>query len=113
MKSRARSKEHAGKLTNNLDLTAEGQAQRLAGTVQKKVGEIEKVLVNKPASCVSRNGGLAAIGGIALLSATNNELRGSFRPRGSHVDFERFPERQNIRQESGGNYRESGARRCG
>jgi uncharacterized protein YjbJ (UPF0337 family) len=36
-------KEVAGKLTNNPDLTAEGQAEQVAGAIQKKVGQIEKV----------------------------------------------------------------------
>lgn len=36
-------KETAGRLTNNPDLTAEGQSEQLAGTIQKKVGDIEKV----------------------------------------------------------------------
>jgi len=37
-------KEKAGKVTANPDLTAEGQDEKVAGTVQKKVGQIEKVL---------------------------------------------------------------------
>jgi uncharacterized protein YjbJ (UPF0337 family) len=37
-------KEKTGQLTNDPDLTAEGQAEKLAGKVQKKVGQIEKVL---------------------------------------------------------------------
>ena len=36
-------KEKAGRLTNNPDLTAEGQADNIAGKVQKKVGQIKKV----------------------------------------------------------------------
>jgi uncharacterized protein YjbJ (UPF0337 family) len=36
-------KEKAGKVTNNPNLTAEGQNEKLAGKVQKKVGQIEKV----------------------------------------------------------------------
>lgn len=36
-------KEKAGKLTNNPNLTAEGQDESLAGTVQKKVGQIKQV----------------------------------------------------------------------
>jgi uncharacterized protein YjbJ (UPF0337 family) len=36
-------KEEIGKATNNDDLTTEGQAERVGGTVQSKVGEIEKV----------------------------------------------------------------------
>jgi len=37
-------KEKAGELTKNPDLAAEGQAEKIAGKVQRKVGEIEKVL---------------------------------------------------------------------
>ena len=37
-------KKKAGKLTNNPNLTAEGQDEQLAGKVQNKVGQIEKVL---------------------------------------------------------------------
>jgi uncharacterized protein YjbJ (UPF0337 family) len=37
-------KETAGKVTNNPNLEAEGQSERFAGKVQKKVGQIEKVL---------------------------------------------------------------------
>jgi uncharacterized protein YjbJ (UPF0337 family) len=37
-------KEKAGQLTNDPDLTAEGQAEKLGGKVQKKVGQIERVL---------------------------------------------------------------------
>jgi uncharacterized protein YjbJ (UPF0337 family) len=36
-------KEAAGKITNNPDLTNEGRAEQLAGTVQKKVGQVKKV----------------------------------------------------------------------
>jgi uncharacterized protein YjbJ (UPF0337 family) len=36
-------KKKAGELTNNPDLAADGQNEKLAGTVQKKVGQIEKV----------------------------------------------------------------------
>jgi uncharacterized protein YjbJ (UPF0337 family) len=36
-------KEKAGQLTNNPDLEAEGKGEKLAGKVQKKVGQIEKV----------------------------------------------------------------------
>ena len=35
--------EKAGKLTNNPNLEAEGQNEKFAGIVQKKVGQIEKV----------------------------------------------------------------------
>jgi uncharacterized protein YjbJ (UPF0337 family) len=37
-------KEKAGQVTNNPNLAAEGQNEKLAGKVQKKVGQIEKVL---------------------------------------------------------------------
>ena len=37
-------KEKTGQATNNPDLEAEGQQENLAGKVQKKVGQIEKVL---------------------------------------------------------------------
>ena len=37
-------KQKAGQVTNNPNLEAEGQAEKLTGTVQKKVGQIEKVL---------------------------------------------------------------------
>jgi len=37
-------KEAAGKLTDNPKLEGEGLGEKIAGKVQKKVGEIEKVL---------------------------------------------------------------------
>ena len=36
-------KEKVGHSTNNPDLEAEGQDERVAGKIQKKVGDIEKV----------------------------------------------------------------------
>jgi uncharacterized protein YjbJ (UPF0337 family) len=36
-------KEKAGQATNNPNLTAEGQDEKIGGKVQKKVGQIEKV----------------------------------------------------------------------
>ena len=36
-------KEAAGRITNNPDLTNEGQAEKLAGKVQEKIGQIKKV----------------------------------------------------------------------
>jgi uncharacterized protein YjbJ (UPF0337 family) len=36
-------KEVAGQVTNDPDLTDEGTAEKLAGKVQEKVGQIEKV----------------------------------------------------------------------
>jgi uncharacterized protein YjbJ (UPF0337 family) len=37
-------KEAAGKVTNQPDLEADGQNEKLAGTIQKKIGQVEKVL---------------------------------------------------------------------
>ena len=37
-------KEKVGKVTNDPDLEAEGQVEKVAGKVQKKIGQIEKVL---------------------------------------------------------------------
>jgi uncharacterized protein YjbJ (UPF0337 family) len=36
-------KEAAGQVTNNPNLANEGQAEKLAGKVQKKVGQVKKV----------------------------------------------------------------------
>jgi uncharacterized protein YjbJ (UPF0337 family) len=36
-------KEKAGQVTNNPDLAAKGQVEKLAGKILKKVGQIEKV----------------------------------------------------------------------
>jgi uncharacterized protein YjbJ (UPF0337 family) len=36
-------KEKIGRATNNPDLEAEGQDEKVAGKIQKKVGDIEKV----------------------------------------------------------------------
>jgi uncharacterized protein YjbJ (UPF0337 family) len=33
-----------GKLTNNPDLEAEGKIERVAGTIQNKIGQVKKVL---------------------------------------------------------------------
>jgi uncharacterized protein YjbJ (UPF0337 family) len=41
---KGKTKEQAGKLTNNPRLTAEGQTEKLAGKIQKKIGQFEKVL---------------------------------------------------------------------
>jgi uncharacterized protein YjbJ (UPF0337 family) len=41
---KGKSKEKAGQLTNNLGLVAEGQNEHLAGTIQKKIGQVERVL---------------------------------------------------------------------
>jgi uncharacterized protein YjbJ (UPF0337 family) len=37
-------REAAGKLTNQPALEADGQNENLAGTIQKKIGQVEKVL---------------------------------------------------------------------
>jgi uncharacterized protein YjbJ (UPF0337 family) len=37
-------KEKAGQLTNNPDLEGEGQDEKIGGKVQKKIGQVEKVL---------------------------------------------------------------------
>jgi uncharacterized protein YjbJ (UPF0337 family) len=37
-------KEATGKVTNQPELEADGQNEKLAGTIQKKVGQVEKVL---------------------------------------------------------------------
>jgi uncharacterized protein YjbJ (UPF0337 family) len=37
-------KEKAGQVTNNPDLEVKGKAELIAGKVEKKVGQIEKVL---------------------------------------------------------------------
>ena len=36
-------KEKAGQVTKNPNLEAEGQAEKIGGKVQKKVGQVEKV----------------------------------------------------------------------
>jgi uncharacterized protein YjbJ (UPF0337 family) len=40
---KGRAKEAAGQVTRNPNLTKEGQAEKVAGKVQKKVGQIKKV----------------------------------------------------------------------
>ena len=37
-------KEKVGHVTNNPDLEADGQDEKVAGKVQKKIGQVEKVL---------------------------------------------------------------------
>jgi uncharacterized protein YjbJ (UPF0337 family) len=39
-------KETVGKVTNNTNLQAEGNAEKNTGKVEKKVGQIEKVFEN-------------------------------------------------------------------
>jgi uncharacterized protein YjbJ (UPF0337 family) len=41
---KGKAKQTVGQVTNNPNLTAEGQGEKIAGKVQKKVGQIEKVL---------------------------------------------------------------------
>jgi uncharacterized protein YjbJ (UPF0337 family) len=40
---KGKAKEKAGKVTNNPNLAADGQDEKIAGKVQRKVGQIEKV----------------------------------------------------------------------
>jgi len=40
-------KEKAGKLTNDPDLEGEGIGEKIAGKIQKKIGQVEKV-IEKP-----------------------------------------------------------------
>jgi len=40
---KGKAKEKAAQVTNNPNLAAEGQDEKLAGKIQKKVGQIEKV----------------------------------------------------------------------
>jgi uncharacterized protein YjbJ (UPF0337 family) len=37
-------KQKAGQMTNNPNLAAKGQDEKIAGKIQKKVGQVEKVL---------------------------------------------------------------------
>jgi uncharacterized protein YjbJ (UPF0337 family) len=37
-------KEKVGRATNDPDLEAEGQGEKIGGKVQKKIGQVEKVL---------------------------------------------------------------------
>ncbi|HSL52669.1 MAG TPA: CsbD family protein [Candidatus Deferrimicrobiaceae bacterium] len=37
-------KEKVGRATNNPDLEAEGQVEKMGGKVQKKIGQVEKTL---------------------------------------------------------------------
>jgi uncharacterized protein YjbJ (UPF0337 family) len=39
-------KKQVGKVTNNSNLEAEGQDEKLTGKVQKKIGQIKKVFEN-------------------------------------------------------------------
>jgi uncharacterized protein YjbJ (UPF0337 family) len=41
---KGKAKEKAGQLTNNPRLTAEGQTEKLAGKIQKKIGQVEAVV---------------------------------------------------------------------
>ena len=40
---KGKAKEKVGQVTNNPNLAAEGQDEKIAGKIQKKVGQIEKV----------------------------------------------------------------------
>jgi uncharacterized protein YjbJ (UPF0337 family) len=37
-------KQKAGQIVNDPNLEAEGEAEQIAGNIQKKIGEVEKVL---------------------------------------------------------------------
>jgi uncharacterized protein YjbJ (UPF0337 family) len=39
-----KAKQKAGQVTKNPDLADKGQGEKIAGTIQKKVGQIERVL---------------------------------------------------------------------
>jgi len=41
---KGKTKEKAGKIANDPDLQAEGTGEKIAGIVQKKVGQVENVL---------------------------------------------------------------------
>jgi uncharacterized protein YjbJ (UPF0337 family) len=41
---KGKAKEKTGKLTNDPELEAEGEAEEVAGKVQEKVGQVKKVL---------------------------------------------------------------------
>jgi uncharacterized protein YjbJ (UPF0337 family) len=40
---KGKAKQAAGRVTDNPKLTAEGRVEKVAGTVQKKVGQVKKV----------------------------------------------------------------------
>jgi len=42
--SKGKAKEKAGQLTNNPRLAAEGQNEKVAGKIQKKIGQVEAAL---------------------------------------------------------------------
>jgi uncharacterized protein YjbJ (UPF0337 family) len=41
---KGKAKQKAGQLTNNPNLASDGQVEKIGGKIQKKVGQIEKVL---------------------------------------------------------------------
>jgi uncharacterized protein YjbJ (UPF0337 family) len=41
---KGKAKQAAGQVANNPDLEAEGQTEKVAGKIQEKVGQVEKVL---------------------------------------------------------------------
>ena len=43
---KGKAKEKAGRMTNDPKLEAAGQDQKVAGKIQKKIGQIEKVFEN-------------------------------------------------------------------
>ena len=42
--AKGKAKEMAGKITDNPKLESKGRAEKIAGTVQKKIGQAKKVL---------------------------------------------------------------------
>jgi uncharacterized protein YjbJ (UPF0337 family) len=48
-------KSKAGKLTNNRGLEAKGIVEKIAGKVQKKIGQVEKVVENREAGTASHH----------------------------------------------------------
>jgi uncharacterized protein YjbJ (UPF0337 family) len=40
-------KSHVGKLTNDTELEAEGIVEKISGTIQKKIAQVEKI-IEKP-----------------------------------------------------------------
>ena len=55
-------KEKIGQATNNPDLETEGTAEKIGGKVQKKVGDIEKVIESRSIQLVGMQPPLCANG---------------------------------------------------
>jgi len=41
---KGKAKETVGKMVNDPDLEAEGQTEKIGGKIQKKIGQVEKIL---------------------------------------------------------------------